>query len=182
MGHSGHVVSLDVITYNSRPAGVPQRAVVHVGPRWTVKRYQQRRDARAEALWYERVPWAAPHPVHVDGPDLIIPTLPVAALVPGWQPAQELHGLLVRLSQEGIHHRDVHTKNVVMGPDGSPLLIDWETAVMEPSSVSYDLYGPEASGVPVPKLHQKLGVAAQWWGCGQPFSIGREWGVDVPCL
>lgn len=171
-----------MITYNSRPAGVPERAIVHVGPEWTVKRYRQRRDARAEVGWYERVPWAAPRPVYVEGADLIIPTLPVAANNPKWRPAQELVDLLNRLSEQGIHHRDVHTKNIVMGADGSPLLIDWETAGIYGTSVSYDLYGPEVSTVPMPRIHERLGVAAQWWGSGQPYSIGREWGVDTPCL
>ena len=164
---------------NRRPVGVPNRAIVHVGPEWTVKRYRTAEEADAEAYWFRRVPWAAPELVCQDGQDLIMPTLPVAAQTPDWRPVEELRALLVRLQNEGVHHRDVHTKNVVMGKDGMPLLIDWETAVEHDAEFGYDLYGPEVSGVPIPPLHEKYGLSSQWWGSPQNYAIGREW--EAPC-
>lgn len=154
---------------------MPYRAVVHVGLVWTTKRYRTADEAAQEAWWYERVPWATPPLVCQDGQDLIFPTLPVASSFPAWRPVEGLRSLLSRLHAQGVHHRDVHTKNVVMGRDGEPLLIDWETATEHTSEHSYDLHGPETSGVPVPDLHERLQIAPQWWGSGQSYSIGVEW-------
>lgn len=166
---------------NPRPSGVPDRAVVHVGPKWTVKRYRTQDEALVEAAWFERVPWAAPELVCLDDTDLVIATLPVAANIPGWRPANELRWLLERLRNQGLHHRDVHTKNIVMGEDGMPLLIDWETAIEWESEYGYDLHGPEVSGVPIPELHTRYGLDAQWWGSPQEYAIGYEWKVEAPC-
>lgn len=155
--------------------------MVNVGPRWTVKRYRTEEEAAQEAWWYKRVPWAAPPLVCREGQDLILPTLPVAADFPSWTPVADLRALLGRLHSEGVHHRDVHTKNVVMGERGNPLLIDWETAVEQESGLSYDMYGPDESGVPVPPMHERLVIAPQWWGSRQPYAIGFEWKAGVLC-
>jgi hypothetical protein len=90
----------------------------------------------------------------------------------------ELHVLLLRLHAEGVHHRDVHVRNLVRAADGRPLLIDWETAIHWPSALSYDLHGPDASGVPVPEIH--AAHTPQWWGSPQRMSIRSQWGCDVP--
>lgn len=154
-----------------------RRAVVRVGRERTMKRYRSPAAAHAEAAWYQRVPWAAPRLLDVDGATLVLETLPVALRLPGWRPAAALRDLLLRLHAEGVHHRDVHVRNVVRGPSG-PLLIDWEAAICQPSTLSYDLYGPDASGVPVPEIHAQH--IPQWWGSQQRMSIKSQWGCDVP--
>lgn len=153
------------------------RALVRVGPVHTTKQYATAAEAEAEAAWYQLVPWAAPRLIDLDGPTLTIQTHPVATSIPHWRPAQALFELLTRLHAEGIHHRDVHVRNIVKGPHG-PLLIDWETALHQPSPVSYDLYGPDASGIPAPPIHD--GYTPQWWGSTQRMSISNRWECHVP--
>lgn len=155
-----------------------RRAMVKVGRSCTVKRYATAAAAWAEVEWYERVPWAAPRLLDVEGAALIVETLPVAAALPGWRPAAALRELLEALHAEGVHHRDVHVRNIVRAGDGRPLLIDWETAIHQPAALSYDLHGPDASGVPVPEIH--AGLTPQWWGSPQPASISKRW--RAPCI
>lgn len=150
-----------------------RRASVRVGRSHTVKRYATAAEAAAEAAWYERLPWAGPRLLGVDGPQLVLETRPAACAVMGWRPAVELRELLLAIHAEGVHHRDVHVRNIVQGPDGRPLLIDWETAIQQPCPLSYDLHGPEASGVPVPAIHE--GLTPQWWGSDQKMSIRMCW-------
>lgn len=66
-------------------------------------------------------------------------------------------------------------RNVVKGRAGQPLLIDWETAIEYPAELSYDLHGPEASGVPIPEIHRRLIPA--WWGSREKMSIKNQWEV-----
>jgi hypothetical protein len=156
-----------------------RRATVRVRPDRTIKRHRTAAAAAAEAAWYERVPWAAPRLLDVTGRILVVETCtPQVRCGPRWRPVAELHALLARLHAEGIHHRDVHVRNIVRGPDGGPLLIDWETAIHQPSAMSYDLYGPDASGVPVPEIHAQH--IPQWWGSPQRYSIRSQWRRDVP--
>lgn len=156
-----------------------RRAVVRVGRDRTIKRHQNAAAAQAEADWFERVPWAVPRLLDVDGPTLVLETCtPYRRCGPGWRPAAELHALLTRLHADGIHHRDVHVLNLVRSAAGRVLLIDWETAIYQPSELSYDLHGPEASGVPVPAIHAPY--TPQWWGSPQRMSIRSQWGCDVP--
>lgn len=151
------------------------RAVIRVGPEVTIKSHVDAAAAAAEAGWYERVPWAAPRLLAVHGPDLHLQTLPVAAHLHTWRPVEQLRALLERLHGEGIHHRDVHVRNLVRGEGDEPLLIDWETAIHQPSPRSYDLHGPDASRVPVPHIH--AGLTPQWWGSAQQSSIAKRWGA-----
>lgn len=153
------------------------RALIRVGPAHTLKQYATTIEAEAEAAWYQRVPWAAPKLLDLDGPTLTIETLPVATRLPHWRPSQALFELLTALHNEGVHHRDVHVKNIVKGPEG-PLLIDWETAIDHPSPVSYDLYGPDASGIPAPEIHD--GFQPQFWESTQCMSIRNRWECHVP--
>lgn len=156
----------------------PQRASVRVGPQQTIKRYRTPEAAEAEAAWYQRVPWAAPRLLDAAGRSLVLETCtPYVRCPPSWRPARELAELLRRVHAEGIHHRDVHVGNLVRADDGL-LLIDWETAIWQPSDLSYDLHGPEASGVPVPEIHARH--TPQWWGSPQKMSIKSQWGCDVP--
>ncbi|MDH2392322.1 phosphotransferase [Streptomyces sp. HNM0663] len=156
-----------------------RRAAVTVGRSHTVKRYADAQAAAAEAAWYRRLPWAAPRLLNVDGPVLVLQTLPTARSLPGWRPAAALWELLAAVHAEGVHHRDVHVGNIVQANDGSPLLIDWETGLWQPSALSYDLHGPHASGIAVPDIH--TGLTPQWWGSPQAASIGRRWGnAGVP--
>jgi streptomycin 6-kinase len=150
-----------------------RRAVVTVNRCHTVKRYPDPASAAAEAAWYQRLPWAGPRLIDLDGPALVLETRPTACQLPQWQPAAALRELLEALHAQGVHHRDVHVKNIVQGEDGAPLLIDWETALERAAELSYDLHGPEASGVPVPEIHE--GLTPQWWGSQQKFSIRMRW-------
>lgn len=150
-----------------------RRATIRVTADVTVKTHLTAAAAEAEAAWYRRVPWAAPRLLAVDGPALTVETLPTAAHSRGWRPVAELRHLLERLHGHGIHHRDVHVRNVVRGAGGVPLLIDWETAIHWPAARSYDLHGPASSGVPVPDIH--AGLTPQWWGSAQPSSISQRW-------
>lgn len=149
-----------------------RRATVRVAAGRATKTFVDPADAEREAAWYQRVPWAAPCLLDLDGPILTMQALPLAG--PRWRPAEQLRTLLEQLHAEGIHHRDVHPGNIVRGPHG-PLLIDWETAIYWPSALSYDLHGPEASGVPVPDIH--AGITPQWWGSTQRMSIKNRWRV-----
>lgn len=139
------------------------------------KTYASEAEAWAEAQWYQMVPWACPELLGVSGGTLAVRRHEVACDLPAWRPAGQLRDLLGRLHGMGIHHRDVHTRNVVRGADGRPLLIDWESATRQVSRFSYDLCGPVVSGVGLPDIHD----LPQWWGCGGAFSIGSHWGHIV---
>ncbi|MCC9712071.1 phosphotransferase [Streptomyces sp. MNU76] len=154
-----------------------RRAAVTVGRSHTVKRYGSPAAAAAEACWYQRLPWAAPRLLDVDGAALVLQTRPTARALPWWQPAEALRELLQAVHAEGVHHRDVHVGNIVQAEDGAPLLIDWETALARPAPLSYDLHGPDASGVPVPAIHG--GMTPQWWGSPQKSSIRMRWRTDA---
>lgn len=140
----------------------------------TVKRHRTVEAAKAEAAWFAWLPWACPELLDVDGPTLTMRTLPVASDLDGWKPAAELAELLCAIHREGVHHRDVHVGNVVQDPSG-PLLIDWECAIWMPSDLSYDLHGPEASGVPKPAIH--AGLQPCWWYGRRNESIYHRWGA-----
>lgn len=148
------------------------RAKILVEPDHVIKTYEDPMLAAAEADWYRLVPWACPRLLDLDGATLTIERCEPATDVPEWRPVAALRELLSALHAEGIHHRDLHVKNVV-GRSGSPLLIDWETAILWPSERSYDLVGPDASGVPIPEIHTRLIPA--WWGSRERMSIKNQW-------
>lgn len=154
------------------------RATVIVGADVTIKQHKDVRSAENEARWYRIVPWAAPQLIHYTGRTLIIETLPTCWSLKDWQPAQEVAELIRRLHAEGIHHRDVHPGNIVRSRAGRPLFIDWETAVRQPTDVSYDLAGP-VSGVSAPEEHQKADYS-QWWHSPSSCSLAKVWSHDVP--
>lgn len=149
------------------------RATVEVRPDVTVKTYRDRGLAAEEADWYTIIPWAAPKLIDFFGSTLVIETCERGTDLPDWRPVAALRDLLTMLHDEGFHHRDLHLKNVVRGKDGRPLLIDWETAIHHPSELSYDLAGPEASGVPIPMIHRRFIPA--WWGSRERMSIKNQW-------
>jgi hypothetical protein len=151
------------------------RARVAVLPDHTTKTYKIPSLAAAEAEWYRRVPWATPRLLDFDGLKLTIETRHAGTAFPHWRPADALRELLSALHAEGIHHRDVHLRNVVKGKHGVPLLIDWETAIEQPAEYSYDLWGPDVSRVPVPTIHARHIPA--WWGSTDRTSIMNQWGV-----
>lgn len=151
------------------------RAVVEVFPDRTIKTYKEHALAAVEAEWYLRLPWACPRLLDLDGATLTIETCHAGTAFPEWRPVVELRELLSAVHAEGVHHRDVHLKNVVKGPGGRPLLIDWETAIEYPSEFSYDLHGPDVSGVPIPEIHRRLIPA--WWGSREKMSIKNQWEV-----
>ena len=152
-----------------------ERATVEVYADRTTKAYHDHSMAQSEADWYQRVPWACPELLDFDGFKLTIATAHTAEAFPEWRPVGALREILVELHRLGVHHRDVHVKNVVKGPRGTPLLIDWETALHFPSRLSYDLHGPDASGVQIPDIHRRLIPA--WWNSIQRTSIMNQWEV-----
>lgn len=154
-----------------------ERPWVEVGPAITLKHHPTEQDARTEARWFRRVPWATPVLLDVCGSTLVMQTLPCAWMMPEWQPVEALHDLIMRLFAEDIHHRDVHPGNIVRGADGLPRLVDWETAIEMPAPESYDLKG-KASGVPDPERHLLAGYS-QWWKSSSPCSIEKVWLSDV---
>lgn len=152
------------------------RALVEVFPDRTIKTYKEPALAVVEAEWYVRVPWACPRLLDLDGGTLTIETCEPGPDLLDWRPADQLRELLGSVHAEGIHHRDLHLRNVVRARDGRPLLIDWETAIEHPATLSYDLHGPAASGVPIPEIHTRLIPA--WWGSREKMSIKNQWGVE----
>lgn len=153
---------------------VPPPALVHVMDEVVVKRFRSPGEREVEGRWYRRYPGWCPELVAADGPDLVTRRHPVAWEVPEWRDAKALFRLLVGLSAAGVHHRDVHLRNVVL-VDGKPRLIDWATAVEAPGRVSYDLYG-STSGLDRPPGH----VDYQCWTTPNRWSVREAWGVDVP--
>jgi tRNA A-37 threonylcarbamoyl transferase component Bud32 len=54
----------------------------------------------------------------------------------------------------GVCHRDLHLANIIVDEDARALIVDPDSAVdVDQSAPCYDLYRPEASGVPVPAEH-----------------------------
>lgn len=156
------------------------RSIIDIGPDVITKTYRDPIRARAEIGWYQQVPWACPRLIDAD-PDkgkLVMAAHPVARRLPGYRPVEQLAELLYTLETAGVHHRDVHPGNVVAGPAG-PLLIDWETATMA-DAPSYDLYGPDASGLPLPAIHAAVRSGyAMWWASSHPASIKNAWRADA---
>ena len=72
---------------------------------------------------------------------------------------------IVHLHSNGICHRDIHIRNLLIQDNDCPLIIDWEYAVdADPNGPCYDLIGP-ASNTPKPMPHRirsstETGV---WW-------------------
>ncbi|MCH9732853.1 MAG: aminoglycoside phosphotransferase family protein [Actinomycetia bacterium] len=160
------------------------RATLTIHPDHVEKRFHNPDNAAHEHDWYQRIPWACPR--LLDRPDpatLILARHPPAG--PGYRPAQALADLLHELERLGIAHRDVHPGNIVAGPQG-PLLIDWETGLSTPGKPSYDIHGPEISGVPVPDIHRAIRSRnspngyCMYWRSPHPASIQNQWGVDFP--
>lgn len=85
--------------------------------------------------------------------------------------------LICKLHKLGVAHRDVHTKNILVCKDRL-YLIDFEFTTT--SGVrSYDLYGPDRSGIPIPEMHLKNGILnGVWWDSELPKSpvLGMEIG------
>lgn len=156
-----------------------RRATLTIGTRTVTKHHHNPEHTKIELDWYRRVPWACPELLD-HGPGFITIARHTAAHHdPAYRPVEQLAELLTHLESLGIHHRDVHAANVVAGP-GGPLLIDWECAVTQ-TARSYDLYGPEISGVPVPDIHLKVRSGyVMWWGSPHPMSIRNRW--ETHCI
>ncbi len=159
------------------------RAVLTIGGAYTVKEFRDPADAVAEIGWYRdrATAWARPNLIDAD-PDrgiLVIATYePIVGRPPdrtiGW-----VAHLLTGLARVGVHHRDVHPGNIVLGRAGMPYLIDWETAVLAPGAPSYDLTGP-SEAVPTPAIHDAVrgaGGYVMWWDSDHRSSIRNLWGV-----
>ena len=157
------------------------RATIIVGSEKTTKHFHDIEVFEAERNWYINTPWACPKLLSARDNVLTIETGQLAR----HGDIGELIALLERLQRNGIHHRDVHPKNIVHTPDGMRL-IDWETACLtEPGAPSYDLYGPEISQVNVPKIHQEIRSKnspdgyRMWIGASHPASVKTQWRQQV---
>lgn len=133
----------------------------HVGARNVVKTYRSASPwvaenlAQHEASYLLNYSWAAPTLLDFSGSTLVMERLETPPS--DWRPVTELRSLLEGLGQVGVHHRDAHPGNVMQCPEtGWPLLIDWEVAIhwISAGGLSYDLHGPEATGVPKPAQHR----------------------------
>lgn len=163
------------------------RAGLTLGRGVITKQYRDPADATAEIHWYQHLAGHRICPRLIDAnPDtgtLVLATHPPAGR--DYRPVRQLADLLYELESLGIAHRDVHPGNILAGPRG-PLLIDWETAIHAPGAPSYDLHGPDASGVAVPSIHQALRSRnsphgyIMWWASDHRRSIRNQWGADVP--
>lgn len=163
------------------------RASITFGRGIVTKQYRDPADAVAEISWYQQLAGQRICPrlidAHPDTGTLILAQHTPAGL--DYQPVRQLADLLFELEALGVAHRDVHPGNILAGPRG-PLLIDWETAVTTPGVPSYDLYGPDASGVDVPSIHQAIRSRnsphgyCMWWASPHRWSIRNQWGADVP--
>ena len=140
-----------------------------------VKRFRTFEAFEREVRAYRALPWACPPLLDLGWKRITLPNLTTAAEDPHWRPISETRNLLERIHSAGWHHRDVHAKNLVRMPDGSPRLIDWETSIRNPDAPSYDLRGPAGSGIPKPAEH--AGYSAQWWGGATKFSLARWWNL-----
>lgn len=167
------------VTAGDTTIHVKNRAVVVVGAHTTTKIFTDPACCATELHYYQAAPWACPDLVDHGNSHIVIPTYPTAAMLPDWRPAGELLDLLLRLQAEGIHHRDVHVKNVVKTPTG-PKLIDWESAITVPGFLSYDIYGPYESGLTPPEIHEEL--IPQHWNSKEFSSIANVWGINVTDL
>ena len=159
---------------------VARRATCVINGNTCVKQYANPTDAHNEIGWYQRIGGLyAPKLIDADPSrgQLVIAAHPVAQA--NYQPAQQLRELLEAMERDHIHHRDVHPGNIVAAPQG-PLLIDWETAI-EADAPSYDLHGPEKSGVPIPAIHAALNNGyMMWWGSSHRMSIANVWSPRAP--
>ena len=153
------------------------RAALQIADDYVVKEFTDPDSCERERRIYEQFPQFCPRLLDATDSTLTIERLPVAVDDPTWRPVEATIELLEALNTVGLHHRDAHVKNLVRGPDG-PLLIDWETAVVAPGVPSYDLYGPDVSGVPSPTIHK--GWPDQYWGTPTRFSFGRWWNHELP--
>lgn len=148
---------------------VKPRSVVIVGAVITTKVFLDPQDCRSELHWYRTVPFACPALIDHNDRHLVIESWPTGTSVHDDYPFAALRELLEDLETHGVHHRDVHPGNIVLTDDG-PRLIDWESAIWC-DAPSYDLHGPDISGVPKPEIHDE----PMWWHSDDPGSIRHRW-------
>lgn len=152
--------------------------------RTVTKRYKNLETARTEIRWYQTLDYGHPQLLDADPDAGIMITryhAPCTEL-PNYRPIRGLIRLLKQLQTDGIHHRDVHIENIVQAPQG-PLLIDWETGIHQPGHRSYDLYGPDESGVPAPDIHLRWPHYRMWIGSDHRKSVKTVWNLDeLPAL
>lgn len=161
-----------------------KRADIKVTDSHVVKKYHDPALARHEIGWYGMVGGRfAPRLIFSDVVDGLLLIERGRAV---YRPmVSELVSMLKSMELLGIHHRDVHPGNLVT-IDGHLRLIDWETAICDAGAPSYDLYGPDVSGLPVPDIHAAIRSKRSpngyrmWFGCDHPASIRSMWGADVP--
>jgi len=141
---------------------------------YVAKQFTFEEHYRAELSAYTGLPWATPNLIGYDDTTLTIYTqkLATAEQLTWWRPQNSLRKLLTRLHEAGVNHRDVHVGNVLCDPHRGPVLIDWEHHTRNVGLVSYDLYGPDKSGVPQPE-GQRGGP--MWWDAKHKRAIAVRW-------
>lgn len=149
------------------------RAWLEILPDVVIKTYYDPPAAQWELSWYVSATRYTPPLIESWRGRLVM-----ARGEPVTEPApDELFAMLHDMQAEGIHHRDVWVGNLVT-IGGELRLIDWETAT-HADTPSYDLYGPDVSGLPIPDIHAALRNYRMWWDSDHPQSISSLWGVHV---
>jgi len=141
-----------------------------------VKSFTYRDHYNLEVSAYRDFAWAAPRLLHADDikMTIVVERLVTAEELKTWHPRESLRKLLQRLHDFGVNHRDVHVGNVVRHPTRGPLLIDWEHHTRNVGPFSFDLYGPDKSGVSQPEGQRGIPM---WWDAKHKRALGVAWNV-----
>ena len=78
------------------------------------------------------------------------------------------------LHRAGVCHRDIKLSDVVLHGK-VPLFVDFELGTLaDPAKPCYDLLGP-ASGVPLPPVHEAVGLLDGVWWDSPALGLRRTW-------
>lgn len=155
------------------------RSHVLLGDGFVKKIFSCESSLRNELYFYNLFPTFSPEVFEVKPRVLIMERLlTVSDFGKDGISRESVYEMLLNISEAGVHHRDAHILNIAIDKTNNPKLLDWETAIEYKSPFSYDLFGPDISGVPIPPIYQEYGFLPEWWGAGLDFSLGK-WFEDI---